>query len=209
MILNCFDHALLINADEHPARYMAAQDSLKQVGIVAERLAAVMPNNKGHYSSVGKRGCVESHYKAVISARDAGYKNILILEDDVVFRDGFLNYWDSIYPQLQLIDYDIFYFYQWQQAGRTADNLRIIPIAHTLCTHAYAVSSKFYQRYLDVFDHETTIGADSAADRRFTSANARLYAPTFNLIGQSANISSITGIEKPIRYQHRFEDGSR
>jgi GR25 family glycosyltransferase involved in LPS biosynthesis len=209
MILNCFDHALIISADINAERYLNTVSRLLQVGINAERLQAILPIDQGCYPSIGKRGCAESHLAAIKLARKRNYRNILIFEDDIILQKEFLYNWNKIYKQLQVIDYDIFYFYRWREAGRSAENIQIVPIHHTLCAHAYAINSKFYEQYIAIFEQEAELCTGSSADRRFTSDNAKLYAPTYNLIGQDANISTITGQPKGIRYQDRFEDGMK
>lgn len=205
MILDVFDHAFIINEDSETGRMVSAKQKLTEVNIMAERIAAVKPKERGSYRSIGQRGCVESHLKAIKLARYRGYRNVLIFEDDIIFRSGFSYYWDQVTDDVHSTDYDLFYFYRWREAGRNNGAITVVPIAGTLCAHAYAVNGYFFDQFIRIVEDSLDSGNGLPIDRVFSSANARLFALSYNLIGQDAGISTITGNVKEIRFEDRFE----
>ena len=86
MVLNCFDHAFLINADRDVERLSQTLSELQRVNIIAERFPALTPNNRFDSIRPGMAGCALSHCKVIEIAKARGYRNILIFEDDVIFK---------------------------------------------------------------------------------------------------------------------------
>lgn len=69
---------------------------------------AINKSGKGRFTKPNEFDCARNHYKMVKTAYDLGYKNILIMEDDIMFyknEDYFINALDNI-PD----DYDILMF---------------------------------------------------------------------------------------------------
>jgi GR25 family glycosyltransferase involved in LPS biosynthesis len=212
MILGTFDHAFVLNLDIDKDRYTLVDARLRAIGIVAERIPCKVPSEKGGFKSKGIRGCTESHEKAVKLAKERGYKNILIFEDDVIFRNNFLKLWEPLKARLSTLNYDLFYFYDWGRRDsrkrviinklfewtKRQQNIDIISIDSTLCNHAYAVNSPFYDKMLDIFAENEMIG--KVIDRLFDSTNARIYVPSYNLAGQDEGISRLTGERKAVRW---------
>ncbi|HMG04357.1 MAG TPA: glycosyltransferase family 25 protein [Chthoniobacterales bacterium] len=89
-----FPHRVCINLDRRPERWerMQARFADARVGAV-ERFPAVDGGGGGvpaswPYSS-GAYGCLQSHLAVVREARAQERESVLIMEDDVVFADGF------------------------------------------------------------------------------------------------------------------------
>ena len=212
MILGIFDHAFVLNLDIDKDRYTLVDSKLRAIGIVAERISGAFPLEKGPFKSKGARGCTESHERAVKIAKERGYKSILIFEDDVIFRNNFLKLWAPLKTKLSSLDYDLFYFYDWGRCDsgkggivndlfdwtKRQRNIDILSIKSTLCTHAYAVNSCFYDKMLTIFAENGGVG--KTVDRLFDAANARIYAPSINLAGQEGGVSRITGQKKAVRW---------
>jgi len=76
------DCKVLINLEERTDRYNQAVTELEKVGITdIHHFPAVK-------HSIGISGCTRSHYEVVKIAKESGYKNVLIFEDDVYFTDN-------------------------------------------------------------------------------------------------------------------------
>jgi len=198
MILGNFDHAFLINMDGDTERLERSLERLGRISIAAERLPAVVPADSGAFATASRRGCAESHRRAVELARERSYDSVLVFEDDVVFRDGFLKTWETIGALLQGIEYDLFYFYRWMSIAWKPWDLRIVPIDGTPCTHAYAVHRRFYDAALEM--HAQNERRGRVADRLFRAPEARIYAPTYNLAGQDSGVSRVSGDAHPRRW---------
>jgi GR25 family glycosyltransferase involved in LPS biosynthesis len=107
-VLGCFDHAFVLNLPEDAQRMEETQQELSRHKIPFERLAGStmvgLPKNK----YLGNLGCLRSHLSAVRIARERGYKNVLIMEDDVVLRPSFRELWEDVIPQLGGLDSILF-----------------------------------------------------------------------------------------------------
>jgi hypothetical protein len=187
MILNRFDKSFLINLDDDAKELAISMERLAQQNIQVERIPGVAADAKGCYRTLASRGCVASHRRAVELAKERGYQSVLIFEDDIVFRRDFQFLWAKIERDFDKIEYDLFYFYRWRKIAWKPWGIRIVPIEKTLCTHAYAVHSRFYDKALGLYARNESVG--TPADQLFDASNARIYAPTYNLIGQDEGFS--------------------
>ena len=90
-LANIAERTLVINLESRPDRRAETIAELTErfgAEAVAERvefIAAVRPSDAGSFPSIGARGALESHLKALRRARDLGLSSVLILEDDVEF----------------------------------------------------------------------------------------------------------------------------
>jgi glycosyl transferase family 25 len=91
-VLDRFDQVRIINLVDRPDRRREIIEQLGRIGGMAPNISfydAQRPKSDGGFPSMGARGCFESHLAVLRSARDAGVRSLLILEDDVDFtRDG-------------------------------------------------------------------------------------------------------------------------
>jgi len=74
------DHIFYINIEYRTDRRNEIECELKQYGLIGERYNAIYIQNGG-----GCLGCSYSHLNVLKIARERGYKNVLILEDDFKF----------------------------------------------------------------------------------------------------------------------------
>ena len=93
---------------------------------------------------MGEVGCALSHISIWEDAYRNGYDNILVYEDDIVFRDTMD--WNQ-FDKVRTMDYDLFYLGRMLQDG--FDNVADKPIDDMICkpdysyqTHAYMLSKK-------------------------------------------------------------------
>jgi glycosyl transferase family 25 len=74
------DAIFYINLDKRDDRKSEMEEELKKMNLVAERFSAIE-----HPPPNGIVGCGKSHLAVIKLAKERGYKNVLILEDDFVF----------------------------------------------------------------------------------------------------------------------------
>ncbi|MGA2053333.1 MAG: hypothetical protein ABSH19_08480 [Opitutales bacterium] len=106
-----FGDVYVINRDEDVERMAKATRRLFEAGIPFERFPAKCFTSRGNHKWPGMRGVNASHVAIVIEAERRGLNSVLIIEDDAIFRPNFRELWEKIRPQLQALDYDIFYGY--------------------------------------------------------------------------------------------------
>lgn len=75
-----FEHTFFINLESRVDRLAHVTTELEKMGISAERFNAVRMTN-------GAIGCTISHIKCLELARDRGYNNVFICEDDICFTN--------------------------------------------------------------------------------------------------------------------------
>jgi glycosyl transferase, family 25 len=111
-ILDRFEQVRIVNLVDRPDRRREVIAELDRIGGLAPNISfyeAHRPEDAGGFPSLGARGCFESHLAVLRSARDAGARNLLILEDDVDFtRDG-PDRLAKLVPQLFGRRWDFFY----------------------------------------------------------------------------------------------------
>lgn len=143
MLNDYFDHIYLLNLDRRTDRMYEVNKALTSLGIEYERFSATDAKQLG---IKGSDGCRISHMNIIRDAKEKGYKTILIFEDDVTFKDDFVDRlkstevpddWQMLYLGGSLI-------HQW---GRVNDSLVASNGIHT--THAYAIKSEIFDYILE------------------------------------------------------------
>ena len=78
--MDTINHAFYINLDSRPDRKAHVERQLAIIGVKAQRFKAFrLPN--------GAVGCSMSHLKCIETARDHGWDQVMIVEDDISFLD--------------------------------------------------------------------------------------------------------------------------
>jgi hypothetical protein len=147
-----FRHIVCINLDRRPDRWSRMRHRFEQSGLeTVHRFPAVdgrehAPPHDWPYSA-GAYGCLRSHVEVVRMARDRGWANLLILEDDVVF-DPRLE--ERFGAQLGNLPGD------WDALLLGGIHLRdplplegdVVRLTSTLSTFAYALRDRAYDAFL-------------------------------------------------------------
>lgn len=101
--------------------------------------------------TMGEVGCALSHISIWEDAYRNGYDNILVYEDDIVFKDTMD--WNQ-FDKVRTMDYDLFYLGRMLQDG--FDNVADKPIDDMICkpdysyqTHAYMLSKKGVRKLVE------------------------------------------------------------
>ncbi len=95
-----FDKVYCINLERREDRWQQCTKEFDRLGIEVERFEAIDGNTCGLDSAApplnwtkmkaGGVGCTLSHVKILKKAKANGYKNVLVLEDDIEFCENFL-----------------------------------------------------------------------------------------------------------------------
>jgi GR25 family glycosyltransferase involved in LPS biosynthesis len=198
-VLDAFSKAFVINPPRNRERMVLITQRLEGLGIEFERFQGFEFNGTDYREAL--RGCNMSHSEVVREAQRRNLESVLIIEDDAVFRPDFLNLWSILLPQLQTLNYDILYGYDWSNRSTSVSGLRFTEIASTLCNHFWAIHSCFYDTFIETVVLNEQKETPAPMDTLFTNRIAEIYAPTYNLVGQDEGISGLVINErKPIRW---------
>lgn len=143
MELDFFDKVFLINLDHRTDRLEASDCLLKEAGIEYERVSAIKDEN-------GIKGLIYTMVNLFKRCIDAGYENVMVLEDDfkpLLPMKPFLKY---VLPQLPK-DYDCFFLGCNLIAPPKRISENILKIEKSYATHAvcYSLSGmKFIMPFL-------------------------------------------------------------
>ena len=150
-----FSHVFLINLDRRQDRLEFITKQLESVGIVAERVSAVdgssldpSPSIGNGWNHKGVAGCALSHRKVIELAKERNYKNFLVIEDDTVFCEDFVNRFESYVNQVPP-NWDMLYFGGNHLGPLKPIDVNVGECSHTLTTNCYAMSNKMYDVVLN------------------------------------------------------------
>jgi len=111
-VFDRFDQVRIINLVDRPDRRRDMERELNRLGGMAANISfyeAQRPTDAGPFPSVGARGCFESHLAVLRSARDAGCRSLLLLEDDLDFSRDARDRLGGIVPELFGQPWDMFH----------------------------------------------------------------------------------------------------
>jgi len=160
--LSFFDAVFYINLPSRNDRNDLFLERAKDLGIPAERFEGIIPDGDyvkplydGHIdpTRTQKIGCTLSHQAVVRKAKEKGYENVLIFEDDCVFLDGFTDKLKACVQELIDFKWDLFYLggepnNYMHQVSRNLYTMQ--ERGGIYATHAYAVNNTFYEQMLKV-----------------------------------------------------------
>ena len=143
-----FDKIYCINLDSRPDRWQESLIEFEKLGLDVERVA-------GYQMSPGIAGCSKSHLECIKLAKINGYKNVLVLEDDITFHsDIFEQTLTFAMEQLEKnkLEYDMLYFSaNLYGTGNTLIDDNLAKIKSAKAGHAYVVSKNVYDTIIDAF----------------------------------------------------------
>lgn len=150
-----FDKIYYINLERRPDRNEQCIEELNKHNVIAERFNAIDGNllvNNNWKHSMGNLGCVNSHLNLIKKAKENKYKNVLILEDDVVFDDNIEDRFEKYYKQLPY-NWDILYLsgnhnqHDGYMLEMISDNIGKCHLTYT--THSFVVRESMYDIIID------------------------------------------------------------
>jgi len=196
LILDCFDAAFVINADAQTVRLSKVSEELTRVGITFERFPAVVSQFGPSNIRGSELGTLLSHCGVVTLAKQRNYRNVLVLEDDIVFRKDFTSRWSQLAPQVHQLEYDLLYFYDWS-GNHAGDFPALTRIDGTVCTHAYCIAARYYDAFLKTLIEYKDL---TAIDQILLRVYAEKWATVPNLVGQRAGLSTTANKQRPLRW---------
>jgi glycosyl transferase, family 25 len=114
LLVDRFERIVVINLPSRADRRSEMGQQLAAVGLawdapMVRRFDAIRPSDRGGFPSVGARGCFLSHLGVLREARDAGARNVLIMEDDIDFSAHLASQWPPVSRDLASDAWSFFY----------------------------------------------------------------------------------------------------
>lgn len=189
-----FSEAYLIG-EPNTDRFAKAITNLKSIGIEPVVIEAIIPESSAGFGTIGEHGCYLAHLKALRLALQAGYGNILIFEDDVIFVDDFTQRFPAVVDQLQTVEWDLFYLHaRYRGVVETlTPNLFSAEIAYQ--THAYAVSGRKLREIIAFVERGLT-AIKQPIDNTYMIGKYRIVQSYPTLAAQDPSFSLIYGKPK-------------
>jgi GR25 family glycosyltransferase involved in LPS biosynthesis len=144
------DKVIYINLESRQDRRQSIEHELNQLGVEYERFNAIAT------PGFGILGCGKSHLAVIELAKQRGYQNVLILEDDTHFVldrkeiDLLLNqFFDS------KIDYDVLFLSYVIYSGEDTPYPFLRRGLHTTTATAYIVNCHYYDELINLYQFST------------------------------------------------------
>lgn len=141
------DKVFYINLERRQDRRAHTETVLTEYAIPAERFDAISHSH-------GLYGCGLSHLAVLKLAQERGYKNVLILEDDILinapkneFHDRLSNLFEHG-PAFDVAMLDV----NLQQSERIEHCDWLIRVKYAHCAGAYIVQGHYYQKLIDLYE---------------------------------------------------------
>lgn len=109
-----FDKSYIINLPERLDRRQEIEQELKRFGLSETSsqikfFPAIKPNEPGEFPSIGARGSFLSHLTVLKEAKSQNFHNLLIMEDDLSFRNLLIKKQDTVTNELHRLSWDFAY----------------------------------------------------------------------------------------------------
>lgn len=157
---NYFEKIYYLNLHRRPDRNQECISELSKYGIVADRFDAVDAKELGLLSWMG---CLLSNLEIIKTAKSKGFKNILILEDDVIFNENFELLFNNYINQVP-DDWDMLYLSgnHNEHVGFSKNMIssNVIKCYMTYSTHSFAVKSSVYDLIINYLTNIQTKPVD-------------------------------------------------
>jgi glycosyl transferase family 25 len=145
------DKVFYINLDIRPDRKEKIEERLTSYGIEAERFPAI------YHDTFGLVGCGKSHLAVLKLAKERGYKNVFILEDDFMFtvsKEVFESSIIQLFSQ-QPLPYDVYYvsYMNIEQREEIPENPIVDRLLSGNNASGYIVNQHYYQKLIDLYEY--------------------------------------------------------
>ena len=140
-----FEHIYCINLDKRIDRWEECQIQFEKHSLDVERFSAIdgsIIENDTKLAN-GELGILRTHIELIKDAKEKGYKNILILEDDVEFDDDLNQNFTSIINQIPN-NWIMLYLGANHVGGVIQISENICQIIHSYAIHAFAINSDLF-----------------------------------------------------------------
>ena len=137
-------------------------------------------------SKIGHFSCCLSHYKAIKTAHELGYKTVLILEDDIRFRKDLDNISEAIELLPQDFDYAQFEIRKPQK----------MPTSEFVSMHTRNIVNKRWMRYQDLRGGGCYALSRRGMEKMIQSIEAAIVDNSVPLRINDSYVAKISGINK-------------
>lgn len=173
MIINDFFKKIIcINLNRREDRWIEIQKQFTKFDIIdVERLSACdgqLLEVDLYKEHKGELGSAISHLNAIKRAKELNCENVLIFEDDLVIKDEFYNYFETIINQLPN-NWNILMFGGNNQGQLQYINNNINRTSRTFALQMYAVNSKCYDYLINMLENEIKIALTYNKNTKFVS----------------------------------------
>lgn len=147
-LIDFFDRTYIINLEDRSDRRRGVEGEFRAIGMEVPNekvrfYTAVRPTVQGDFYSIGAKGSFSSHRNVLKLAADEGLDNVLVVEDDVSFRNVRAEAVESVLASLCEQAWDVVYFGYLEPAVPGLPG-PLSPWPHdTLGGHFYAVNKRF------------------------------------------------------------------
>jgi len=142
------DKVVYINLQKRPERRTHIESVLSEYGIQADRFEAIE-------HSYGLYGCGLSHLAVLKMARDNGWKNVLILEDDILINrtsDNFHKDIAKIFQEGPAFDVCMLDINPMKMEPVDNPHDWLVRVRYAHCAGAYIVQGHYYQTLIDLYE---------------------------------------------------------
>jgi hypothetical protein len=219
-LANLADGVLIVNLDDRPERWANAVHVLSDLIPVNRltRLRAVLGAALPGYGEppwfrgrrrdrtwAGRAGCTLSHRQAIAQARQAGWRSVLIFEDDIELSDAAMAVARDLPEQLDRVAWDVCYLGYTDPVSpfRTVADLdashSLVEVGGCSTTHAYLLRDSTFDWLLERLPEQDRIwpwiSRHRAIDRwyyRNLASRFRVLAVSPSIVNQQGGFSDIT-----------------
>lgn len=147
-LVEWFDRAYIINLRDRVDRRRDTEREFRKIGLEIPNsqiqfYTASRPTEKAGFPSLGARGSYTSHRDVLDLALTDNLKNVLIFEDDILFRGIDASTLDSILHRLSQESWDLVYFGYGNPRSDLLTGPLTIWSGETIGGHFYAVNGRF------------------------------------------------------------------
>jgi GR25 family glycosyltransferase involved in LPS biosynthesis len=142
---NFIDQIYYINLDNRIDRNIHTIQQLDKFKLTANRFSAF----KGNRGLEARIACKKSHLYILKKAIRLSFKNICILEDDIIFANDFLDKANHCITNLPE-DWDMLFLGHCFSSYGTRISKYLFCSQNIFCTHCYCVNKKAYFKIIDI-----------------------------------------------------------
>lgn len=143
------DMIMYINLNRRDDRRKLIEEELNNYELKYERFEAIDAPNFGCY------GCLLSHLNVLKIAREKGYKNVLILEDDFTFlvsKEELEDNLNQFFNGDIGLNYNVCMLSYSLHEYKDIDNMVVSKILFAQTASGYIVNSNYYDKLIELFE---------------------------------------------------------
>jgi hypothetical protein len=210
-LIEFFDRTYVINLKDRADRRRGVEREFRSIGLEipngkVEFYTALRPTVQGDFYALGAKGSFTSHRNVLKLAAADDLKNVLVVEDDISFRNVSPEAIANVLEGLRSQDWDVVYFgYLEPESPGVTDPLS--PWPHdTIGGHFYAVNRRFlgpmikYMNECELRPRNHPLGGPMSRDGafnhvRYVDSNIRVLIAVPNLAHQRSSRTDISPVK--------------